>query len=433
MATNNVNSQATAQPSLQILCVEDSPDDFELAVQTLESAQLNIDATRVVSRELFESTVTEKSYDVILADYKLPGWTGMEAIEILKDRGKDTPLILVTGALGEEKAVQCIKAGAADLILKTRLAELPAAVCRAISDRSIHETRKRAEDSLRDSEARFRALADSIASAVLIYQGTECRYANRAAQTQTGYTESELMALSSYDLIHPDSRTLVIERGLSRVRNTQGSVRYETKILTKLGEVRMWDVTLGRIEFEGHAAGLITALDVTESKAAEAAREHGGYRDSLTGLLSSPQVQNIFLGEAKRSHRTGRAFALLLLRLDELKHINEKSGLSEGSRSLCKLAGILGQVCRTADAPARNSDDEFVIVLPETSAAGARRLIQRIAERTNNQGDALPLAVSTGIALFPQDGPTFEYVLRSAKRTLKKIESGVTKEFVHSA
>lgn len=433
MATNNVKAAPAAQPPLRILCVEDSPDDFELEVSTLEAAQLNVEATRVVSRELFESAVTEKSFDVILADYRLPGWIGMEALEIIKERGKDTPLILVTGALGEEQAVECIKAGAADLILKTRLGALPAAVCRAISDRSMGETRKRAEKSLRESESRFRALADSIASAVLIYQGTECRYANRTAQMQTGYTEAELMGLSSYDLIHPDSRALAIERGLDRVRKAQGSVRYEIKILTKHGEVRIWDVTLGRIEFEGNAAGLITALDITDTKATEAPREHGGFRDSLTGLLSSPQVQNIFLGEAKRSQRTGRSFALLLLRLDDLKQINEKSGQSEGSRVLCKLASILGQVCRTADAPARNSEDEFVVVLPETSMAGVRRLIQRIAERTNNQGDAPTLAVSAGMALFPQDGPTFEYVLRSAKRALKKIDSSVAKEFVHSA
>jgi len=433
MATNKASMEAAAHSPLRILCVEDSPADFELTVKTLETAQLNVEASRVVSRELFESAVSEKSFDVILADYRLPGWIGMEALEILKERGKDTPLIVLTGALGEEKAVQCIKAGAADLILKTRLAALPAAVCRAISDKSIEETRKRAEESLRESEARFRALADSIASAVLIYQGTECRYANRAAQTQTGYTENELLKLSSYDLIHPDSRALAIERGLDRVRKAQGSVRYETKILSKLGEVRVWDVTLGRIDFEGHPAGLITALDVTESKATEAPREHGGFRDSLTGLLSSPQVQNIFLGEAKRSQRTGRAFALLLLRLEELKQINEKYGLAEGSRALCQVASILGQVCRTADAPARNSEEEFVIVLPETSAAGARRLIQRIGERTKNQGEGTTLAISAGIALFPQDGPTFEYVLRSAKRGLKRMETSTSKEFVHSA
>jgi c-di-GMP-specific phosphodiesterase len=141
----------------------------------------------------------------------------------------------------------------------------------------------------------------------------------------------------------------------------------------------------------------------------------------------------VFLGEAKRSQRTGRSFALLLLRLDELKQINEQAGLAGRSRTLCKLASILGELCRTADAPARNSEDDFVIVLPEASTAGARRLIQRIAERTNNQADALLLAISKGIAQFPQDGPTFEYVLRSAKRALKKIESTTTKEFVHSA
>src|SRR5262249_33547652 len=153
-----------------------------------------------------------------------------EAVEVLRERDDDTPVILLTPPLGEERAVECMKAGAADLVPKTRLDALPKAVCQAASDHSMRETRRQAEDSLRESEARFRALADSIASAVLIYQGTRCRYANRTGQTLTGYTERELLELSSYDLIHPESRNLVIERGLSRVRDAHGAVRYESKI-----------------------------------------------------------------------------------------------------------------------------------------------------------------------------------------------------------
>ncbi|HXN23309.1 MAG TPA: diguanylate cyclase [Candidatus Dormibacteraeota bacterium] len=431
--SNYVEASGTLQAPLQLLVIEDSRDDFDLAVRALENAQLHVNAVKVASRESFTSLVATHTYDVILADYRLPGWTGIEALEFLKAQGNDTPLILVTGALGEEKAIECIKRGVADLILKNRLSALPAAVCRAISERTMRVVKKKAETSLRESEARFRTLADSIASAVLIYQGTECQYTNRTAQRLTGYSEKELLDLTSWDLVHPASRSLVVDRGLSGVRDIQGSTRYETKILTKQGEVRVWDVTLGKIEIEGEAAGLVTALDITESKAAEALREHGGYRDPLTGLLSSAQAQQIFFGETKRSQRTSRSVALVLLKLDNLKQINEESGLSEGRRVLCKLANIVGDVCRHVDSASRYADDEFVLILPETAASGARHVVRRIAERLKDDIPPRGLAMSAGVAAYPQDGSTIEHSLRAAKRDLKKIDTLPAKELARSA
>ncbi len=314
------------------------------------------------------------------------------------------------------------------------MSALPRAVDKALSDKATRDARKRAEASLRESEARFRALADSIASAVLIYQGTVCRYANRAAQTLTGYSERELLGLSSWDLIHPDSRSLVIEHGFSRVREAQDATRFEAKILTKQGEVRVWDVTVGRIELQGRPAGLITAIDVTDRKFAEAASKHSGPRDLLTGLLSSTQAQNIFLVEAKRSERSGRSFALLLLKVDELRQLKERSEFAEASRVLCNLARIVGEVCRAADSAARLSEDEFLLILPETSLAGVRRLVQRFRERLHAESNGEQVAVSAGVAVFPQDGPTLDHALRSARRALKTIfTEGTAKKLAHSA
>jgi diguanylate cyclase len=429
----DASSATSSKVPLRVLVAEESLDDFQLCVRTLQTRQWNVDAVQVASRELFETLISANTYDVVLADFNFPNWGGMQALEFLQEHGIDTPLILVAGPIGEEKAIQCIREGAADLILKTRLNLLPAAVCRAISERSMRETRKRAEATLRESESRFRALADSIATAVLIYRGTECRYANRAAQTLSGYTENELLALSSWDLIHPDSRSLLIERGLSRVRETQGAIRYETKILTKRGDVRFWDITLGKIEIDGDAAGLLTALDVTESKTAQAIREHGGYRDSLTGLLSAAQAQNIFGTEAKRSQRSGRSFSFIVLKLDELSRLAEEVGAAESSRLLCKLACSIGDVCRTADVASRFAEDEFVLILPETSVSGARRLVQRITDRLRTEPNELPFAMSAGIASFPQDGPTFEHALRAAKRALRKVDARAERELEHSA
>ncbi|HEV3218654.1 MAG TPA: diguanylate cyclase [Candidatus Acidoferrales bacterium] len=417
----------------RILLIMNSEDDFDLCARALEKGGLDFSADRALTKTEFERLAGESTYDVVVADYSLAGWSGMEAYEALQSKGSAAPFIVIAGPIGEEKAVECIKIGAADCVLKTNLGALPWAVRRATEDRHIREERTNAETSLRDSERKFRVLADSIASAVLIYQGTECRYANLTAQLLTGYSEKELLELNSWDLIHPDSHPLVIEQGFAKLQGGNSESRNEIRILTKKGQVRWLDVTMGRISIDGQPAGLVTAIDVTERKLADASTQMGGLRDPLTGLLSNAQLQSAFLSEAKRSQRTGRSVALLLLKLEALKEISNQGGGMAGSRALCQISNIIGAACRTADIAARYSDDEFALVLPETSLAGVRRLAARIVEKVKSESLEFPLHLAAGGAVFPQDGPTVEHLLRSARKAMTKAESHTDRGLAISA
>lgn len=420
------------EPQVRALILADSQGEFELIVRTLRAARLKVNAYVPASREDYEQSLREGAFDIVLAEHDLPGWSGMAAFEFLRRQGSDVPYILITAPQGEEKAVQCIRAGLADYIWKTRLHDLPAAVFRALEVKRIRDARSRAEALLRESEQRFHSLADSIASAVFIHQGTQCRYANRAAQSLTGYSEEELLALNSWDLVHPDSRASVIEHGFARVRNG-AATRNELKILTKDGQVRWLDVTADKIEFERQPAGLTTALDITGRKLAEVAGHQEASRDPLTGLLTVAQLQTIFRSEARRSERTSRSFSLMLLKLEEWKLFNERFGFPAGGRALCKLSFIVGAICRSGDAACRYSEDEFVLLLPETSAAGVRQLAARIAQRLKNEEADPPFSVSAGLAVFPQDGPSLEHLVRAAGRILRKLKTRLAKEVAHTA
>ncbi len=129
--------------------------------------------------------------------------------------------------------------------------------------------RKRAERALRESETKFRTLAESITAGAFIFYGTKMRYVNSAAEYLSGYTREELLAMDFWEVIHPDSRALVQERGMARQRGEPTPNRYEVKLLTKQGEARWIDFTATMTEFEGQPAVLGTALDITARKQEE--------------------------------------------------------------------------------------------------------------------------------------------------------------------
>ncbi|MCB9109258.1 MAG: PAS domain S-box protein [Anaerolineales bacterium] len=154
-------------------------------------------------------------------------------------------------------------------------------------------SRKRDEAALVASESKFRTLTETTASAVFIFQGNRNRYVNPHAQVITGYTEAELLAMNFWDIVHPDHRDLVRDRGLARQQGQPVQNRYEIKILTKDGSPRWIEATLGAIEFEGQPAVLGTSFDITDRKKIEAEREQLLQAERSQRLLSDTLGQVI--------------------------------------------------------------------------------------------------------------------------------------------
>ncbi len=132
---------------LRVLMVEDEPADVELVLRALRAGFETTEDIAQTGKE-FTALVRKNLYDVILADYKLPNWNGMESVEVLRQEGLDIPVILVSGALGEQTAVECIKQGAADYVLKDHLARLPELVRRAMRERKLREDHRQAQEEL---------------------------------------------------------------------------------------------------------------------------------------------------------------------------------------------------------------------------------------------------------------------------------------------
>ena len=120
---------------LRILVIEHTMADAELNLHELQRAGFQCRPHIVGTREEFLDHVRRFQYDIVLADYRLPGWTGMDALTLIRKSGNEVPFIMVTGTLGEEIAVECIRQGVTDYVLKGHLARLPVVVLRALEEK----------------------------------------------------------------------------------------------------------------------------------------------------------------------------------------------------------------------------------------------------------------------------------------------------------
>ena len=152
---------APHERALRVLLVEHEPTDVELCIAALRSAGYALQIDVVATPKDYVHQLDARTYDVVLSGYKLLGWSGMDALRMLRDNGSETPFLIVTTGVGEETAVSCIQQGVSDYVLKDRLARLPYAIDRAIGEQHLREERNRSGLALRKSEERYRELVDN--------------------------------------------------------------------------------------------------------------------------------------------------------------------------------------------------------------------------------------------------------------------------------
>jgi two-component system cell cycle sensor histidine kinase/response regulator CckA len=147
--------------ALRILLVEDSPTDAKLVVKELQRTGRPVTFERVDTAEAMRAALEGQPWDLVISDWSMPRFSAPAALDVLRERGLDLPFIIVSGTIGEEAAVQAMRAGAHDYVLKDRLGRLTPAVERELRECKERSARREAERALRQSEARFRRLEES--------------------------------------------------------------------------------------------------------------------------------------------------------------------------------------------------------------------------------------------------------------------------------
>ena len=250
---------------LKVLLVEDSEDDAFLLIRELHKGGYELEFHRVDNAEELTSALEHEHWDILITDYSLPNFSGMEALQILSSRDLNLPAIMVSGKMGEETAVEAMRAGANDYILKGNYARLIPAIERELREAQVRQAKRLAETSLRESEERYRTLFEASNDAIILAtkQG-QIRDCNISATEMFGFAKSEFHRLDLGDFSLEEVLKLV-----SGSRQDIGNGFIETVSRRKSGETFPVAVNVSLTTIKGEQMVVAYIRDITQRVLAE--------------------------------------------------------------------------------------------------------------------------------------------------------------------
>jgi two-component system cell cycle sensor histidine kinase/response regulator CckA len=261
---------------MRVLHVEDSLRDAEMIRDMLQADSPAYDVVHVDNRARFESTLAEGAFDVVICDFSLPDLDGLTVLRLAKDRFPDIPVLIVSGALDPGEAVECLKKGATDYLLKQRLERLPSAVKRALEEAEQHRRRQEMEAQLLESEDRFRQLAEKSREGFwfVALNPERILYVNPAMETIWGLSAEKFYQDPRVWLgaIHADDRARMQDVYEAWAKDQTPRFEEECRVVRPDGSVR-WVLSSGtQIRDDAGAITRLSGLtrDITERKELEA-------------------------------------------------------------------------------------------------------------------------------------------------------------------
>jgi diguanylate cyclase (GGDEF)-like protein/PAS domain S-box-containing protein len=407
--------------SLKILVVEDSESDLRLIERHLRQHGLDAACVRVASVDALSGALVGNDVDLALVDYHVPGLPIHDSLAKIRTDAPGLPIILMSGSIGEEAAVELLKQGVWDFVLKDRLARLVPAIERSLREVAEQAARREAEEQMHLAAVAFENTLEGIMVADASHRIISV---NRAFTQITGHAPEQILG-----------------RDLSVVGAESQEGGFYGKMWAWLAEHGHWHgevwnrrqdgrtypawfniaAVLGSTSTVTHFVGVLT--DISERKASQARIEHMAQHDPLTDLPNRMLLADRLQQAIAHAQRANRRLAVLFVDLDHFKHINDSLGHATGDRVLIEMSRRLVSNVRASDTVARLSGDEFVVVLPDAGGVeGVVRVVagitRSIAEPIQIDGHRIRLSSSIGVSLFPKDGQDESALLTNADHAM---------------
>ncbi|MGQ0752008.1 MAG: diguanylate cyclase domain-containing protein [Betaproteobacteria bacterium] len=458
---------------LRIFMYEEAAGDGDLAVDTLQRAGVLFDYRLVRTEADAAAQVCRFNPHLVIAALKQTGGDGREALRAARAKRPDVPFIIVSETRGEAHAIQALKAGAADYVLKDNLDRLPAAVVCAVKEAEERMTRAARVARLEC----VRAIQSRISSAVLrIHDAREllleaCKIAVEqgrfplvwAADLSHSPLRADLVATLGRDKRHFALAARMINEELQETGLVARAVSaggpavvddfltaeyfalgkspsedgYRSAIALPLisGETVTAVIVLYAAEpryFDGPEVKLLADLASDVSFALDyIAKEKKlaalAYRDPLTGLANRQLLHEHLKQALALAYRLKRVIALVFIDLDHFKSVNDTFGHAAGDRLLKEVATRLDSCTREGDIVARYGGDEFVMVLPNLSGDEAaeplvERMLNNLSQPIELDGGTINLTCSVGVSLYPRDGVDIATLVMKADSAMYQVK-----------
>lgn len=250
----------------KILIVEDMPADVELTKREVQKVLSNCTYRVVQTEEDFLRELAEFVPDIVLSDYSMPSFDGLTAVRLAKIHSPITPVIIVTGSVDEETAVECMKSGAANYVIKEQIIRLGTAIIRALEDRRHNIERLIAQNALIESEARYKSLFNLSPVAIILQNADGIVIdVNETFTTIMGYPKEEIVGYSIAKITPPE-KIGQIDTDLERIKRG-GILKQETEGVRNDGEIVNVELIETNIILPNGAAGIMTIIaDITARK-----------------------------------------------------------------------------------------------------------------------------------------------------------------------
>ncbi len=403
--------------TIRILFLAGSESDISPALREVSKNGYELKHKFADSKEAYSELLKRNKWDVVFADYKVKGLNSSEALKILKRYDPNIPFIIVSGVIGEEKAISLIKEGINNYVMKDNLARLIPVMESEIKNARLRKKHRKTLGKLKANERLFRFLAENASDIIYSYrfnhrEGYE--YISPSVERKLGYKPEEFYQDPAIEgrIVHEGDKRVIenIKKG-----DFDYSRPVEFRCISKSGEI-IWfeESTTPFYDRRGNLLVVEGILrDITKKKITEEQLTYISFHDGLTDLYNRAYFEE----ELKRMD-TKRQLPLSYITgdIDGLKLVNDAFGHKEGDRLLKSCAKILKKCCRAEDIVARYGGDEFSILFPRTSKEYALDVVSRIKESClKYKGSKIPLSLSLGLATKNSSIQDLQKIIKQAE------------------